>query len=99
MRFLLRKPQSVASPPGAVMAIPSLPVVVETTLSEVSKGFAITRRYTVDVYCCNCSPAFHFDAAIPAGILSTGCRVQCPNCEVWGFINEMHQVWPYPPRR
>ena len=50
--------------------------------------------YIVNIYCCNCRPQFEFSVKIPKGLAVKGCFATCPNCEVLGCVNNLHQLWP-----
>ena len=80
-------------------AASNLPVLVRGTDILPPPEATLLRTYTANVYCCNCEPAYHFDVAIPRGVIADGCFVTCPNCEVAGRINHYHQVWPLIRRR
>lgn len=73
---------------------PVLPVMAEGTFMAGQEMPHKRDLYIVNVYCCNCSPSFHFDLAIPKGIKAEGVQAHCPNCGVAVVVNDLHQVWP-----
>ena len=91
MRLFGRKIVLATSAP-VERALP--PIAIGATNPVTGESPNEVELYLVNVYCCNCSPAFHFDVALPRGEVVSGWRVKCPNCGVASLLNHYHQAWP-----